>query len=107
MTVDRREAIKACAAVLASSVFGEAASWGPESATDDASRLLKGAVNLADFEPLARERISRMAFEYGLGVAGEAGVAKVVTILKTELEMAMALSGTRSLAEIDRSRLWD
>jgi 4-hydroxymandelate oxidase len=43
---------------------------------------------------------------YGLAVAGEAGVARVVSILRAELEMAMALTGRPSLAEIDRSVLW-
>jgi 4-hydroxymandelate oxidase len=43
---------------------------------------------------------------YGLGAAGDAGVAKVVNILRTELEMAMALTGRTNLASIDRSVLW-
>ena len=43
---------------------------------------------------------------YGLGTAGHAGVAKVVNILRTELEMAMALTGRTNLASIDRSVLW-
>ena len=43
---------------------------------------------------------------YGLGAAGGAGVAKVVNLLRTELEMAMALTGRTNLANIDRSVLW-
>lgn len=43
---------------------------------------------------------------YGLGVAGEAGVARVVELLRRELEMAMALCGTPSLSEIDGDALW-
>jgi 4-hydroxymandelate oxidase len=43
---------------------------------------------------------------YGLGVEGAAGVTRVVKILQREFEMAMALAGRTSLAEIDRSVLW-
>ncbi|MBI1841663.1 MAG: alpha-hydroxy-acid oxidizing protein [Verrucomicrobia bacterium] len=44
---------------------------------------------------------------HGLGVAGAAGVARVVAILRDELEQAMALTGRTSLASIDRTVLWD
>lgn len=40
---------------------------------------------------------------WGLGAFGEAGVAKVLEILKKELAWAMALSGHASLSTIDRS----
>jgi len=43
---------------------------------------------------------------YGLSVQGADGVAAVMTMLRTELEMAMALTGRRTLKEIDRSVLW-
>jgi 4-hydroxymandelate oxidase len=43
---------------------------------------------------------------YGLAVDGPAGVARVVQMLRRELELAMAMTGRRSLAEIDRSVLW-
>jgi 4-hydroxymandelate oxidase len=43
---------------------------------------------------------------YGLGVAGADGVRDVVNILRTELEVAMALTGRTRLAEIDRSIFW-
>ena len=43
---------------------------------------------------------------YGLAVDGPAGVARVVDILKTELEMAMALTGRTTIGEIDRTVLW-
>jgi 4-hydroxymandelate oxidase len=43
---------------------------------------------------------------YGLAVNGSAGVAHVVEVLRTELEMAMALTGCTSVAAIDRSVLW-
>jgi len=44
---------------------------------------------------------------YGLAVGGADGVTRVVNILRAELEGAMALTGRRSLAEIDRGVLWD
>lgn len=43
---------------------------------------------------------------HGLAVAGAAGVAHVVGILKDELEQAMALTGKTSIAQIDRSVIW-
>lgn len=43
---------------------------------------------------------------HGLAAAGAPGVAHVLHLLRTELEMAMALCGCRTLAEIDASRLW-
>lgn len=43
---------------------------------------------------------------HGLAAAGAIGVAHVLKILTTELEMTMALTGTRSLAEITPAALW-
>jgi len=43
---------------------------------------------------------------HALAAAGAPGVAHAVHILRTELEMAMALSGCRTLAEIDRARIF-
>jgi len=43
---------------------------------------------------------------YGLAVSGAEGVTRVVNILRREFEMAMACTGRRSIAEIDRSVLW-
>eukprot|EP00058_Branchiostoma_floridae_P026278 XP_002611768.1 hypothetical protein BRAFLDRAFT_236342 [Branchiostoma floridae] len=40
---------------------------------------------------------------WGLAYNGEDGVAEVMTILRSELDLAMALSGCRSLAEIKHS----
>ncbi|MEK7317263.1 MAG: alpha-hydroxy acid oxidase [Candidatus Eisenbacteria bacterium] len=40
---------------------------------------------------------------WGLAAGGEAGVARVLTILRSELSMAMALAGTPRLSDIDRS----
>lgn len=44
---------------------------------------------------------------YGLGVGGADGVRRVVQILRTELEQAMALCGRTTLTSLDRSVLWD
>ncbi len=44
---------------------------------------------------------------YGLAAAGAAGVAKVLSILRTEFAMAMALTGCTSIAKIGKSVLWD
>jgi 4-hydroxymandelate oxidase len=46
------------------------------------------------------------AYLYGLAVNGAQGVQQVVNILRTEFEMAMALTGRDSLKEIDRTVLW-
>jgi 4-hydroxymandelate oxidase len=43
---------------------------------------------------------------YGLAVDGPTGVAHVVDILKTELEMAMALTGRTTIPAIDRGVVW-
>ena len=42
---------------------------------------------------------------YGLAVAGRVGVVEVLRNLVAELDLVMALSGTRTLAELDRGRL--
>ena len=44
---------------------------------------------------------------YGLAAGGAEGVERVISILRDELERAMALTGRRSIAEIDASVLWD
>lgn len=43
---------------------------------------------------------------YGLATAGASGVAHVVHMLRTELEVAMALTGCRNIASITRDVLW-
>jgi len=45
-------------------------------------------------------------YVYGLGAAGEEGVARVLAILQEEFQMAMALSGRPRIRDIDRSVLW-
>jgi L-lactate dehydrogenase (cytochrome) len=48
----------------------------------------------------ARSVMIGRAYIYGLGANGEAGVAKAIDILKKELDVAMALTGTKSIDEI-------
>jgi 4-hydroxymandelate oxidase len=43
---------------------------------------------------------------YGLAIAGARGVERVITILRDEFQRAMALTGRRSIAEIDSTVLW-
>jgi len=42
------------------------------------------------------------AFVWGLTVGGEKGVTQVLSMLRNELELAMALCGCRSITEVDR-----
>ncbi len=46
------------------------------------------------------------AYIYGLAAAGAPGVAHVLHVLRSELEVAMALSGCRTLADITPDVLW-
>jgi 4-hydroxymandelate oxidase len=43
---------------------------------------------------------------HGLAIAGAAGVARILDILRIELMMAMALTGRTSISQIDSSVLW-
>jgi L-lactate dehydrogenase (cytochrome) len=45
------------------------------------------------------------AFVYGLGAGGEAGVAKAISILGKELDVAMALTGSTSVRDVGREIL--
>ena len=45
-------------------------------------------------------------YAYGLAAGGADGVARVIGILREELETAMALLGRASVAALDRSVLW-
>jgi L-lactate dehydrogenase (cytochrome) len=47
----------------------------------------------------ARACMLGRAYVYGLGAAGEAGVAKAIDILRNELDVAMALTGTTSVQQ--------
>jgi 4-hydroxymandelate oxidase len=44
---------------------------------------------------------------YALAYAGAAGIARVIEILRTELMMAMALTGRTAIHQIDPSVLWE
>ncbi len=55
----------------------------------------------------ARAVLIGRPYLWGLAYAGAQGVEQVVTLLRNELKMAMALCGRRTLAEIDRSVLWE
>jgi L-lactate dehydrogenase (cytochrome) len=50
----------------------------------------------------ARSCLIGRAFLYGLGAAGQAGVARAVEIIAKELDVTMALTGVRKIDEIDR-----
>jgi L-lactate dehydrogenase (cytochrome) len=43
---------------------------------------------------------------YGLGAMGKKGVAKMLEILRTELDITMALCGRRNLTDLDRSNIY-
>jgi L-lactate dehydrogenase (cytochrome) len=45
------------------------------------------------------------AFLYGLGAGGEAGVRTTIELIRKELDISMALTGVRSIDQIDRSIL--
>ncbi len=53
----------------------------------------------------ARSCMIGRAFLYGLGAGGEAGVMRAIEIIRTELDVTMALCGVRSVREIDRSAI--
>ena len=50
----------------------------------------------------ARAVMIGRAFVYGLGALGEAGVTKVLELIRHELDLTMVLCGVRSIDEIDR-----
>jgi L-lactate dehydrogenase (cytochrome) len=53
----------------------------------------------------ARSCMSGRAYIYGLGAGGQAGVARAIEIIKNELDVTMALTGTKSVGEIGRESL--
>jgi len=55
----------------------------------------------------ARACMIGRSYVYGLGAAGEAGVAKAIDILEKELSVTMALTGVNKLADIDGRVLMD
>jgi L-lactate dehydrogenase (cytochrome) len=55
----------------------------------------------------ARSCIVGRSYIYGLGAAGQAGVARAIEILQKEFDVTMALCGVKSIAEINRDVLAD
>jgi L-lactate dehydrogenase (cytochrome) len=53
----------------------------------------------------ARATLIGRAFAYGLGAMGEAGVTRALEIIRSELDVTMALCGLRSVGEANRSTL--
>ena len=53
----------------------------------------------------ARACLIGRAFLYGLGAGGEAGVKLAIEIIRKEMDVTMALTGRRTVKEIDRSVL--
>jgi len=51
----------------------------------------------------ARAVLIGRAYAYGLGAAGEAGVARAIEILRADLQRTLALLGCESIAALDRS----
>jgi L-lactate dehydrogenase (cytochrome) len=45
------------------------------------------------------------AYIYGLGAAGEPGVARAIEIIRNELDVTMALTGVKTVAEIGRQNI--
>jgi L-lactate dehydrogenase (cytochrome) len=50
----------------------------------------------------ARSCMSGRAYVYGLGAAGQAGVARAIEIMRNELDTTMALMGATKVGDIDR-----
>jgi L-lactate dehydrogenase (cytochrome) len=50
----------------------------------------------------ARSCMIGRSYIYGLGAGGEEGVAKAIDILAKELDVSMALTGTKRVQDIDR-----
>ncbi len=55
----------------------------------------------------ARGCLIGKAFLYGLAARGEAGVAQALEILRSELEVSMALTGVTDVQKVDGSLLWE
>ncbi len=53
----------------------------------------------------ARAVLGGRAYAYGLSAAGEAGVARALEILRTDLERTLKLLGCHSIADLNRSYL--
>jgi L-lactate dehydrogenase (cytochrome) len=54
----------------------------------------------------ARATLIGRAFLYGLGALGEAGVTRCLEIIRTELDVTMAMCGRTDIRDVNRSILW-
>ena len=54
----------------------------------------------------ARATLIGKAYLYGLGAQGQAGVTRALELIRNELDVSMALTGTRSVQEIAPQVLW-
>ncbi|MEA2937215.1 MAG: hypothetical protein QOC56_719, partial [Alphaproteobacteria bacterium] len=55
----------------------------------------------------ARSCLIGRAYIFGLAAAGEAGVARAIEIIRSELDVTMALCGVNSVREIGRQVVAD
>jgi L-lactate dehydrogenase (cytochrome) len=55
----------------------------------------------------ARSCMSGRAYVYGLGAAGQAGVARAIEIMRNELDTTMALMGVTRVADINHDTIVD
>jgi L-lactate dehydrogenase (cytochrome) len=55
----------------------------------------------------ARAVLMGRAWAWAVAGRGEAGVRHMLEVVKADIDVALALTGTTSLADIDRSTLWD
>ena len=55
----------------------------------------------------ARATLIGKAFLYGLGAMGQAGVAVALELIRRELDVSLALTGTRDVREVGRTVLWN
>jgi L-lactate dehydrogenase (cytochrome) len=54
----------------------------------------------------ARATLIGKAFLYGLGAMGERGVSTALDLIRRELDVSMALTGTRDVREVGPQVLW-
>jgi 4-hydroxymandelate oxidase len=71
------------------------------------SGIRRGTDVLAALALGAKAVLIGRPYIYGLAAGGAQGVERVITILRDELERAMALTGRRSIAEIDSTVFWN
>jgi FMN-dependent dehydrogenase len=127
MTMTRRDLMGRALALAASPLFAPMRALGQ--ADEPLITSADQAADVFDFERVARANLPPAHFgylatgvdgdatlhanaagfeHYGLRVRrGQAGVEKVLDILKNELTIAMRQAGTRSISEINRSYIVD